>query len=378
MKLTKLVLKNLLRRKGRTLFTVLGVASALALLILVESLATGLDRAMSSTDAARTLVVYRKNRYCPQTSFLPESYTRRIEDLDGVESVLPVKVFLNNCRASLDLVTFHGAPVEKALGQRGIRLLTGDAATFAREGDAALVGKDFAARRGLEVGDRFRFGNIDVKVSGIFESEDSTNESIILTHLEFLQRAGPVDRLGTVTQFEILAKEGADVRGLARAIDETFATAQEPTDTRPRIAYLEGATRDLREILRFGKLLALACVVVVLALVGNTVLMSVQDRVRELGVLRALGFEERHIGGLVLGEALVLALTGAALGVGGALTLLHTSHLAIGSEGVSVTFAVTPDLALRGLVIAIATGVLAGIVPALTSARRGIVDSLAA
>jgi putative ABC transport system permease protein len=378
LKLTKLVLKNLLRRKGRTLFTVLGVASALALLVLVESLATGLDRAMSSTDAARTLVVYRKNRYCPQTSFLPESYTRRMEDLEGVESVLPVKVFLNNCRASLDLVTFHGAPVEKALGQRGIRLLRGDAAAFAREGDAALVGKDFAARRGLEVGDRFRFGNIDVKVSGVFESEDDTNESIVLTHLEFLQRAGPVDRLGTVTQFEVLAEKGADVRALASAIDDTFATAQEPTDTRPRIAYLEGATRDLREILRFGELLALACVIVVLALVGNTVLMSVQDRVRELGVLRALGFEERHIGFLVLGEALVLALAGAALGVGGALTLLFTSHLSIGSEGVSVAFAVTPDLALRGLLIAIATGAIAGIVPALTSARRGIVDSLAA
>jgi putative ABC transport system permease protein len=377
-KLTKLILKNLSRRKGRTLFTVLGVASALALLVLVESLATGLDRAMSSTDAARTLVVYRKNRYCPQTSFLPESYTRRMEDLEGVESVLPVKVFLNNCRASLDLVTFHGAPVEKALGQRGIRLLAGDAAAFAREGDAALVGKDFAARRGLAVGDRFRFGNIDVKVSGVFESEDDTNESIILTHLEFLQRAGPVDRLGTVTQFEVLADDGADVRALASAIDELFATAQEPTDTRPRIAYLEGATRDLREILRFGKLLALACVVVVLALVGNTVLMSVQDRVRELGVLRALGFEERHIGFLVLGEALVLALAGAAIGVGGALALLYTSHLSIGSEGVSVAFAVTPDLALRGLLIAIATGTLAGIVPALTSARRGIVDSLAA
>lgn len=378
MKLSKLVLKNLLRRKGRTLFTVLGVASALALLVLVESLAVGLDRAMSATDAARTLVVYRQNRYCPQTSFLPESYTRRIEDLAGVEGVLPVKVFLNNCRASLDLVTFHGAPVERVLEQRGIRLLSGDAAAFAREGDAALVGKDFAARRGLEVGDRFRFGNIDVKVSGVFESEDDTNESVILTHLEFLQRAGPVDRLGTVTQFEVLAEEGVDIGGLARTIDEMFATAQEPTDTRPRIAYLDGATRDLREILRFGKLLALACVVVVLALVGNTVLMSVQDRVRELGVMRALGFEERHIGALVLSEALVLALAGAVLGVGGALTLLHTSHLAIGSEGVTVAFAVTPELALRGLLIALATGALAGIVPALTSARRGIVDSLAA
>jgi putative ABC transport system permease protein len=175
----------------------------------------------------------------------------------------------------------------------------------------------------------------------------------------------------------VLAREGVDARDLAGRLDELFATAEEPTDTRPRVAYLEAATRDLGEILRFGRLLAMACVVVVLALVGNTVLMSVQERVRELGVLRALGFEERHIGVIVLGESLVLSLLGAVLGVGGALGVLATTHLAIGSEGVTVAFDVSPELALRGLGIALLTGVVAGAVPALTSARRGIVDSLA-
>lgn len=376
MKILKLILKNLLRRKGRTLFTVLGVASALALLVLVESLGAGLDRAMSATDAARTLIVFRKNRYCPQTSFLPESYLRRIEDIEGVEGVLPVKVFLNNCRASLDLVTFHGAPVERMLAQRNIRLLDGDAAVFERERDAALVGRAFAARKGLVVGDRFRFGEIDVKVTGIFASEDATNESLVLTHLEYLQRAGPVSRLGTVTQFEVLTVPGVDTDAIARQIDERFAVAEEPTDTRPRVAYLGGATRDLREILRFGRLLALACVLVVLALVGNTVLMSVQERVRELGVLRALGFREVHVASLVLGEALALTAFGALLGVGGAFWMLAATHLTIGSEGVSVGFVVTPLLVARGAAVALVSGCLAGLVPALQSARAGIVDSL--
>ena len=78
MKLLLLILRNMRRRPGRTTLTVSGVASALALLVLVESLGTGLSRAMDATDAARTLVVFRENRYCPQTSFLPESYTASI------------------------------------------------------------------------------------------------------------------------------------------------------------------------------------------------------------------------------------------------------------------------------------------------------------
>ncbi|QDU83348.1 ABC transporter permease YtrF precursor [Planctomycetes bacterium Pla163] len=376
MKLAKLVLQNLARRKGRTLLTVVGVASALALLVLVESLGAGMSRAMDSTDASRTLVVFRKNRYCPQTSFLPESYTRRIQDLDGVEMVLPVKIYLNNCRASLDLVTFQGAPVETLLEQRDVRVVSGSLEEFRAQKDSALVGRAFAARKDLSVGDRFRFGDIDVKVSGIFESVNATDEALILTHLEYLQRAGPVDRLGTVTQFEVLADEDADVSKLADTIDGLFATAESPTATRPRVAYLESATQDLREILRFGRLLALACVVVVLSLVANTVLMGVQERSKEMGVLRAIGFRESHIVRLVLGEAVSLALVGAALGVGGALLVLRTTSLAIGSEGVTVAFVVTPELLLRGFAIALAAGLAAGIVPAIRSARAEIVPAL--
>ena len=112
MRLALLTTRNLRRRPLRTLLTVLGVGSAMLLLVLVESLSAGLDAALSGSEAGRTLVVYRKNRYCPQTSYLPERYRKTIEDVPGVASVLPVKVFLSNCRASLDIVVFQGAPPE--------------------------------------------------------------------------------------------------------------------------------------------------------------------------------------------------------------------------------------------------------------------------
>ena len=350
----------------------------MGLFVLVDSLSLGLDRALASGDAARTLIVYRKNRYCPQTSFLPEWYAGRIGELDGVESVLPVKVFLNNCRASLDLIAFQGTPVDALLAARPVELVEGDLERFRSEPDAALVGRDFALRKGLSVGDSFRFGGIDVKVRGIFASPEAVEESLVLTHLEFLQRAGPVSRLGTVTQFEVRVADASRAAAVADAIDALFATAEEPTDTRPEVAYLEGATRDLREILRFGRLLGLACVLVVLALVANTVFMSVQERAREFGVFRTFGFRERHVVGMVLAEAVGLAVAGAALGLGGALLLLRTTHLAIGSEGVTVGFAAPPELFLRGFAVALAAGVLAGLVPAVLSGRAPIAPALRA
>jgi putative ABC transport system permease protein len=375
-KLLRLVLKNLTRRKGRTLLSVGGVASALLLLVLVESLAMGLDRALSGSEAARTLVVYRKNRYCPQTSNLPDVYGSRIEDVKGVESVLPVQVFLNNCRASIDLVTFQGAPAQQLLDSRDLTIVEGSREQFLREDDAALVGIDFARRKGLRVGQQFPFGGIDVKVVGIFTSPEKPEESLVLTHLDFLRYSMPMNRDGSVTQYEVKVASEASVREVAAEIDALFATAEEPTDTRPQVAFLERATKDLATILRFGRWLGIACVVVVLSLVANTVFMSVQERVREFGVLRTLGFRESQIAGLVVVEAVTLALLGALLGVGGAYAILMTTYLSIGTEGVSVTFATTPALALRGLGVALVVGVVAGLIPAVRSSRQSIVQSL--
>lgn len=359
MKLLMLVLRNLTRRPGRTALTVLGVGSAMLLLVLVESLDRGLQRALSGSEAARTLIVYRQNRYCPQASFLPERYLHELESVPGVVSVLPVKVYLSNCRASLDIAAFHGAPVGRLLATRDIQLVSGDLARFEDERDGALLGREFAARRGFKVGDRFRIDAIDVKVAGVFRSSQPIEEGLILTHLEYLQRAGPVSQLGTVTQFEVKVADSAHARDVAERIDALFATAEEPTDTRSQSAFLETATRDLREILRFGRLLALGCVAVMLALVGNTIVMNVQERVREMGVLRTLGWRSPRLVALVVCEALALALGGALVGLAAALILLEATHLSIGAEGVPVSFVISWAVVGRGLGLAVAASLLA-------------------
>lgn len=370
------VRRNLLRRPGRSALTVLGIAFGTLLLVLVEGLSAGLERALSGSEAARTLIVYRQNRYCPQTSFLPERYAREIESVDGVTSVLPIKVYLSNCRASLDIVAFQGAPVDRLLAARDLEVTAGNIEAFRRERDAALVGREFAARRGLDVGDSFQLGNIGIKVAGIFRSDEPVEEGVVLTHLEFLQRAGPIDRLGTVTQYEVKVDDPERAESIAREIDARFAAAEEPTDTRAKIAFLETATRDLREVLRFARLLAFGCVAVVLTLVGNTVLMAVVERTREMGVLRTIGFHGRHLAQAVLLEGAVYALGGYALGLTGAFALIAATHLSIGAEGVSVSFVVTGAVVARALALALGAALAAALIPALQAGRMPVVRAL--
>ena len=107
-----LIVKQVIRHRTRSLLTIAGVATAMFLFCAVQSMQQGAAAATQATAADTTLVVYRENRYCPFTSRLPEHYTSRIEKIPGVRNVIPVRIVVNNCRTSLDVVTFRGVPAE--------------------------------------------------------------------------------------------------------------------------------------------------------------------------------------------------------------------------------------------------------------------------
>src|SRR5258708_3657903 len=143
------VIKNLWRHRTRTALTVSGSAVALFVFCFVGAVQEGLADLTRNDQAERTLIVFQANRFCPATSRLPEDYSRRIAKLDGVQEVVPIKVFMNNCRASLDLIVFHGIPAEKLKDARDLRLVAGAWSNFERPRDAAVVGPPLARRRGL-------------------------------------------------------------------------------------------------------------------------------------------------------------------------------------------------------------------------------------
>ena len=104
------ILKTLWRHRARTLLTVSGMAVAMFVFSLVGSVQEGLSRLTRGIDANRSLIVFQENRFCPTTSRLPADYASTIATMDGVQDVIPIQVFTNNCRASLDVVVFYGVP----------------------------------------------------------------------------------------------------------------------------------------------------------------------------------------------------------------------------------------------------------------------------
>jgi putative ABC transport system permease protein len=369
-------LKSLWRHRTRSLLTVSGAAVAFFVFTFVGAVQEGLARLTRDDQAERTLIVFQANRFCPSTSRLPEDYAGRIAPIPGVRDVVPIKVFMNNCRASLDLVVFHGLPPEKLRTARDLNLIAGSWEQFTQRRDAALVGQALARRRGLKVGRTFSIGEVTVSIAGIFTAASPAEENFLYTSLEFLQRTRGLNSVGTVTQIEVRLGEQADPYAVARAIDEEFRVGPIQTDTRPRGVFQANAVGDLVSLIHFAGYLGSACVGLVLALVATTTVMAVQDRIREHAVLQTLGFTGPRIFGLVLAESLLVSLAGGLLGVGAALGALAWSKLAVGTEGVTIAFTPSLSLGLTGLAVTLAVGLLAGLVPAWQAARAEIVASL--
>lgn len=369
--------RSITRQKARSILTILGIAAAMFLFVFIEGLQSGVRAATESSATDNVLIVYQKSRFCPATSNLPERYGNFISKQPGVKSVIPVKIYVNNCRASLDSVAFKGVPPDLVKnGTVKFDLQSGSVEKYLKSTDAALVGSRLAARRNLAVGDRFKIGNIDVQVAGVYNSDLPGEDNIAYTHLEFLQRGKGVNSLGHVTQFEVQVDSVEKAPAIAEAIDTMSKTDEVPTDTKSQKAHILSATGDLLNLVRFTRWLGLTCVAVVLALTANTIYVMVQDRVREHAVLQTLGFVGSELFFLVIVESLLLSLLGGLLGTAAATGLLKFGNFGLGAEGVQISFLLTPIVVITGLAVSMVTGLLAGVIPAIQAATAPIVSSL--
>jgi putative ABC transport system permease protein len=370
-----LVVKQVARHRVRTLLTVSGIAIAMFLFSAVQAMQRGVTQATRVTAGETTLVVYRKDRFCPATSVLPQDYQTRIERIDGVVSVLPVKIVVSNCRTSLDVVTFRGVPKEELLVQRGnaIRMVSGSLDDWKRRTDAALIGETLATRRGLEPGMMFDAAGITAYIAGVFRSEEPQDQNVAYTALEFVQLAGR-DQLGIVTQFNLRVSDPALLEPVAAQIDDLFRTAQEPTATFSEKAFIGRVATDLVELVSFARWLGLGCLAAVLALIGNAIVLSVQGRVAEHAVLQTLGYSSALIAILIVAEGVLQALVGGVLGAAAAVVLADVGSFALSVEGQSIPITAGAGLLLSGVLVCAALGVAAGLVPAVQASTRQIAE----
>lgn len=373
---TPYILKTLWRHRSRTFLTVSGSAVALFVFCFVGAVQEGMNDLQRRQAAGRSLIMFQANKFCPATSHLPQDYDQTVAKLDGVKEVVPIQVFTNNCRASLDVVVFYGVPPGKLQVARDFELLSGNWSEFEQHQDAAVMGRAVANRRGVQVGDKFSIGDLSVNIAGIYHSDDPAEENYIYSHLDFLQRSRGMNLVGTVTQHEVLLDDGADSDAICREIDDMYKAGPVETNTHPKGVFQARSLGDLTQLISMAHYLGYACVGLVLSLVATTTVMSVQDRIREHAVLQTIGFSGPQVFRLVMTESIVLSIVGGAIGVVAAISTLQISSLSVGAEAVTIAFTPSIRLAVLGMGVAAVAGLLAGIAPAFNAACTEIVPAL--
>ena len=366
----KLARANAVRNPGRTAATAAALMIGLALVTFVAVL----GQVVTTSFASRTDRLVRADYLLTATdgfSPLPPQAGERLASVPGVEIVSSVRsdnaLVLGEEEAVVGIDPGTIATVSRFEWTRG-----SEGALAALGHDGAILFEDFAKEQNLEVGDRFPLTTAlgrrhELEVKGIY-SESALPGSVAISQNAFdASFARPQD---VVTFVNVRGDaSAAETNALERAL-----TGFPDADVQTKSAYVENREGEFSTFLNvvYG-LLALSVVVSLFGMV-NTLVLSVFERTREIGMLRAVGMTRRQARRMVRHESVITALIGAALGMPLGIFLAGLVTVALRDEG--LTFAVPGSTLVAFALIAVVAGILAAILPARRASRLNVLEAL--
>jgi putative ABC transport system permease protein len=376
MTLPGFIARNALRNKRRLTLTVLSVAVSLFLLTFLQVLLRGLTDPAATPASSTRLVVRHK---VSLANMLFSRYQARIERLPGVAACSKVLWFGGVYQDERQFFP-HFACDARALFDVLVeaRIDPDQKQRFIQERTACVVGVKTMERFGWRLGDRITLlgamwpCDLELTIRGVFSgSLDDSN--LFFHHDYFDQLLG--DR-GFTGLFWVRAESPAAAPRLMEQIDAEFANSDAETHTEAERDFQLGFVSMLGNVKALLTSISTVVVVTLLMVTAGTMSMAVRERVREVAILKTVGFTGRRILGLLLAESLALALIGGGLGCLGAALALGAVNAQQLTHGLFVSFEVTPAIVARGLAVAAALGLLSCLGPAWSSARRRVVDGL--
>lgn len=363
-----LILKNLWRHKTRTALTMLGVSIGIATIIALGAVADGLRDSMSGMigTGKADFVFAQANVSDFVISAIDEQRLDDVRALPGVASVdgclLSAVQVGNNPMFMLFGLTPAGAELN------GVRTYEGR--MFQLDADEAMLGKLAAGAQKKAVGDSIDILGRSFRIVGLFQTGDTMQDGAALIPLGRLQELCKRD--GKVTMGFVRVTPGTDVKQLTATIDNRFRDELVTISSVDEISRVEKSTQAID-----AGTWAISALAIVIGGIGvmNTMIVSVYDRVREIGVLKALGWRSGSIVRMILGEAALVGV--AAIGAG---TLIALAVLQVVRALPFVNSLLTPaysaGLWLRATVVSLLVSLLGGLYPALRAAGLSPVEAL--
>ena len=370
------IFRNLFRKKTRTILTIGSIAVALFLFGLLVAIENALNAGVDIAGVDRLIVRNKISLIMP----LPLSYQERLRQIDHVTEATHASWFGGIYQDqknffpqfAIDTETYRDIFPE-------FEIPDDEWQGFLDDREGAVVGRGTADRFGWKIGDRIPLqgtiwtGTWEFNIRAIYDgTRGGDDESQFWFHWKYLEERRRFGE-GTVGWYTVQIDDPDNAVAVSAAIDDRFANSAWETSTETEQAFAAGFAKQIGNIRMLIMSIGAVVLFTLLLVTGNTMAMAVRERIPELGVLKTLGFGDKTVLFMVLSESLVIAAVGGGLGLG--LAKLFT----MGGDptgGMLPLFHVSSgDLAL-GAAIALAVGLIAGSIPALTAMNLRIVDAL--
>ena len=383
MKFLYLVWSNLKRKKLRASLTLLSILVAFVLFSLLSALKLALGAGVTMADANRLIVRHRVSFIQP----LPHSYQPRIACIPGVSAISHQSWFGGIYQDPKN--QFGTFPVEPELFlamNPEIALPESEKAAWLKTRTGAVVGRTLAERFKWKVGDRVPLkspiwpsksgGAWEFDIVGIYNGTKKTADtSGFFFRYDYFDEARSYGT-GLVGWYQVRVEDPRRATEVAAAIDAEFANSPAETKAETEGAMFKGFAQQIGDIATIVTAILGAVFFTILLVTGNTMAQSVRERTQELGLLKAVGFTNELVLGVVLGESLAITVLGGILGLlSGWLMVTGLGQAGFIRQFFPIFFVPPRDLIVGGA-LAIALGFVAGILPAIQAMRLRLADAL--
>jgi putative ABC transport system permease protein len=382
MKYLRLILSNLKRKKLRTTLTTLSIMVAFVLFGFLAAVRVAFNQGVDVAGLDRLVVRHKVSII----QFLPESYRARMEQMDGVDLAVHATWFGGVYQKPSNFfaqIAVEPEPFMDMFPEYVIEPEERQAWLANRTG--AIVGRVTADRFGWKVGDRVpiqatiwtkKDGSTtwEFEIVGVYEgAEKGTDASQFFFRHDYLDEARQWGD-GQVGWYWVRITDPDRAAEIASAIDREFANSPAETKAEPEGAFVQGFANQIGNVAKMLVAILSAVFFTILLVAGNTMAQAVRERLNELAVLKAVGFTDRGVLGLVLGESCLLASVGGVLGLG--LAWLFITVKGDPTGGAFPVFYFPARDIVVGLALVLAVGFAAGILPSLQARRLRIADAL--
>lgn len=376
--------RNLRRNKVRTALTIGSIGISLCLMMIMLSFLSINSSVSDSLKGSNRIIAMSSQGF---TTPVPIRFVSEVAQVEGVVATSPLSWYGGKYKEeTMPFAQFGIYPDEIFKIWDELEISDEDKKAFSQDPSGCVIGYKMAAERGIKIGDPMPLKgtiypfDLDLTVRGIYKCPPDRDGRMLIFNWNLLEEGLKANfqgrQAGNAGTVFAKVKPGSDPAALCRKIDTMTINSDTPTRTQTEDAFVAQFAEMWGDMRTMISAVGLAVVVSLCFVSGNAMAMAMRERTTEIAVLKAIGFTNGRILGMVLTESLIVGMMGGLVGAIGTKLLFDSFDVSPYTGGALPFFFVPWPTAILGMGASLMIGLLSGIFPATAAARLGVIQGL--